>query len=62
MVPDSVFICTKSKDEKAPKGLFANFKMNQFFGCDVLQSATAVKKSPWKKKKRSSGTMTINGR
>ena len=36
LVPDSVFICTKRKDEKEPKGIFANFKMNKFFGCNVL--------------------------
>ena len=64
LVPDSVFICSKSKgDEKAPQGLFANFRMNQFFGCDVLQSSIATKK-PKKSflRRKKPNTMNINGR
>ena len=42
LVPDSVFICTKTRtseeDKSESSGLFANFKMNQFFGCNVLKS------------------------
>ena len=36
LVPDSVFICSKSKDDTGPVGLYANFKMNQFFGRNVI--------------------------
>jgi len=28
LVPDSVFICTKTKGDKQPKSMFANIKMN----------------------------------
>ena len=38
LVPDSVYICTRSSDNSEPKGLFANCKMNNFFGQDVLLS------------------------
>ena len=36
LVPDSVFICAKTADEQDPEGLYANFKMNQFFGRDDI--------------------------
>ena len=36
IVPDSVFICTKSTDSMGPRGLFANKQMNKFFGRDIL--------------------------
>ena len=36
LVPDNVFICTKTSGDKRPKSVFANLKMNQFFGCNLL--------------------------
>ena len=36
IVPDSVFICTKSIDSMLPRGLFANQQMNKFFGRDII--------------------------
>ena len=44
IVPDGVLICTKSKNSKI-EGLFANFRMNSFFGRNVLlQNLKPVKK------------------
>ena len=56
LVPDSVYICTRSRDNSEPKGLFANCKMNNFFGQDVLISGgkgtTNSTKSKVKSKKQ----------
>lgn len=56
LVPDSVYICTRSRDNSEPKGLFANCKMNNFFGQDVLLSGgkrtTNSTKSKVKSKKQ----------
>ena len=35
-VPDCVYICTKPGEENVPRGLYANLKMDQFFGRSVL--------------------------
>ena len=35
-VPDSVYICSKAKEDAMPVGLYANNKMNSFFGCDIV--------------------------
>ena len=43
-VPDSVYICTKGGIDKAPKGIYANFKMNQFFGRRVVTDSKEQKK------------------
>ena len=45
LLPDSLFICTKSKDKSDPKVVFANSRLNQFFGVDVL-SKKQMKKAP----------------
>ena len=31
-----MFICSKTSGDQVPKGVYANLKMNQFFGRDVL--------------------------
>ena len=53
LVPDSVLISSKTKmdSENTPilKGLFANFKMNQFFGGNLI---SADNKSSKKHKKK----------
>ena len=56
LVPDSVLISSKIKvdeEENSPtlKGLFANFKMNQFFGGNLI---SIDKKSGKKHKKTTS--------
>ena len=52
-VPDSVFICTKAWGEsKAIRSVYANFKMNNFFGRDVIHtSKNRPKKSGMKQAK-----------
>ncbi len=37
-LPDSVLVCTKSTEETRAKPVFSNVKLNEFFGCDVLNS------------------------
>ena len=56
LVPDSVLISSKTKVDEAEnsptfKGLFANFKMNQFFGGNLI---SVDKKSGKKLKKKTS--------
>ena len=35
-VPDNVFICSKAPGDTQVRGVYANFKMNNFFGRDVI--------------------------
>ena len=37
-VPDSVYICSKATEERRPRSLFANQKLNTFFGSDVVKA------------------------
>ena len=50
-VPDSVLICTQGNEDYAPKILYANTKMKNFFGSDVTR--------PLKKKRMSRGMQPI---
>ena len=44
-MPDSVFICSKPKDGAGkPQGLYANRKMNNFFGQDIVNSNSRKKR------------------
>ena len=36
-VPDSVFICTTPTEQCAPRGVYANRQLNQFFGDNVMR-------------------------
>ena len=52
LVPDSVFICTKMNDKsdfEDPESLFANHKMNLFFGRRVIKSVKRRSKRVKKK-------------
>mmetsp|Transcript_39793 Transcript_39793/g.52096 ORF Transcript_39793/g.52096 Transcript_39793/m.52096 type:complete len:91 (+) Transcript_39793:140-412(+) len=35
-VPDSVLICSRGSVDSVPKGVYANRRMNKFFGRDVV--------------------------
>lgn len=49
-VPDSVYICSRAKESVASKSLYANSKMNNFFGCDIINhEAVAISASPEEK-------------
>ncbi len=39
-VPDSVLICKKGDKESNMKALYANLKMNSFFGCGITDTKT----------------------
>ena len=43
-VPDCVLICSKSKDGSKAQNLYANMKMNNFFGCDIIKASTTKTK------------------
>lgn len=36
-VPDQVLITTRATENRAPKSLYTNEKMNKFFGCDLVK-------------------------
>lgn len=54
-VPDSVFICTKNtqNNEAKPQALYANLKMNAFFGCDVVNTDVKRRGKKGKRKAKS---------
>ena len=37
-MPDKVLILSKTSEASAPKSLYSNRQMNDFFGCDVVNS------------------------
>lgn len=49
-VPDSVFILEKETEEIAGKPLYANIKMNAFFGCDIVRRPEKTTEKTTKKK------------
>ena len=48
-VPDNVLIVSKIKERRAPQGLFANERINQFFGTKVVQDSALGSDKPKKK-------------
>ena len=51
-MPDSVYICTKGGIDRAPRGLYANLKMNQFFGRSVVEHQKESKKDQKKNQQK----------
>ena len=60
-VPDSVLLCTKGTDSKGAKSIFANLKMNTFFGSDVVNFKNArIQKSRMKSVTKKKGDLESN--
>ena len=51
MVPDKVLIYSKTSEASAPKSLYSNRQMNNFFGCNVVKTDATSRKRLNKKKK-----------
>ena len=42
-VPDKVLIFSKTSEASAPKSLYSNHRMNEFFGCNVVEKDKLAK-------------------